>query len=210
MPRHKLINGIAVVVLGVLFPVLILAQASLGLASLARNIDRSLNQDEVVEVFKKVQPAVKTANDYALYSEMFAENVNQTIITNKQIIKVVVIEIGFAAMSLGLMFVLLGVNDGGGEGGVSWGEARIDFKTASTGALVFLVGAVMATAGGVLKNDYKTVPLPQYIALDGSSGPSAEETSTLEAFRKCKADAGDDFAACFVSLYQQINQEQLK
>jgi len=203
------IKGAAVVVLGVLFPVLILAQAFLGLASLIRNIDRSLDQDQVVEVFKRVQPAVKTANDYALYSEMFAENVNQTIVTNKQIIKVVVIEIGFAAMSLGLMFVLLGFNDGGGEGGVSWGEIRIDFKTASTGALVFLVGAAMATAGGVLKNEYKTVPLPEYLAL-GPASPSDQETQSLEMFRKCKAEQGKEFPECFVYFYQHIYKEQLK
>lgn len=208
MAKSNVISGIAVVGLGVVFPVLILAQAYLGVASLARNIDRSLSQNQVVEVFKQVQPLVKSPNDYALYSEMFAENINQIIITNKQIIKVVVIEIGFAAMSLGLMFVLLGFNDGGGEGGVSWGEVRIDFKTASTGALVFLVGAVMATAGGVLKNEYKSVPLPEYIALD-SSGPSAEEASTLEAYQTCK-EAGEHFDACFLSLYQQINEEQLK
>ncbi len=208
MAKSNVISGIAVVGLGVVFPVLILAQAYLGLASLARNIDRSLSQNEVVAVFRQVQPLVKSPNDYALYSEMFAENVNQIIITNKQIIKVVVIEIGFAAMSLGLMFVLLGFNDGGGEGGVSWGEIRIDFKTASTGALVFLVGAVMATAGGVLKNEYKSVPLPEYIALE-SSGPGAEEASSLEAYQTCK-EAGDHFAACFLSLYQQINEEQLK
>ncbi len=209
MSQSKLINGVAIVVLGVVFPVLILAQAFLGLASLARNIDRSLNQDQVVEVFKRVQPTVRTANDYALYSEMFAENINQTIITNKQIIKVVVIEIGFAAMSLGLAFVLLGFNDGGGEGGVTWAGVRIDFKTASTGALVFLVGAGMATAGGVLKNDYKSVPLPAYLALE-PSGPSAQEAASLEAFRKCKAEQGEEFPACFIYFYQQIYQEQLK
>jgi hypothetical protein len=208
LAKPNFISGIAVVVLGVVFPILILAQAYLGLASLARNIDRSLSQDQVVDVFERVQPLTKSANDYALYSAMFAENVNQTVITNKQIMKVVIIEIGFAAMSLGLMFVMLGFNDGGGEGGVGWGDVRIDFKTASTGALVFVAGALMATAGGVQKNEYKSVPVPEYIAL-GPSGPSEAEKSNFEAYRNCEA-LGDEFAACFLSLYQQLNEEQLK
>jgi hypothetical protein len=208
MAKPNITQQAAIVVLGIVFPVLILAQAYLGLASLARNIDRSMKPDQVVEIFKRVQPHVRSPNDYALYSEMFAENVNQTIITNKQIIKVVIIEIGFAAMSLGLMFVMLGFNDGGGEGGVGLGEIKIDFKTASTGALVFLVGAVMATAGGVLKNEYRSVPLPQYILTD-ASGPSEAETTSLKAYRECKS-AGDEFAACFASLYGQINMEELK
>ena len=208
MAKPNITQQAAIVVLGIVFPVLILAQAYLGLASLARSIDRSMRPDQVVETFRQVRPQVKSPNDYALYSEMFAENVNQTIITNKQIIKVVVIEIGFAAMSLGLMFVLLGFNDGGGEGGAAFGGIKVDFKTASTGALVFMVGAAMATAGGVLKNEYKSVPLPQYIVTD-AGGPSEAETTSLEAYRKCQS-AGDEFPACFASLYGQINKEQLK
>lgn len=208
MPSKDIAKSAAILILGIIFPILILAQAYLGLASLGRDIDRSMKPEKIAQVFKGVQPLVKSANDYALFSEMYAENVNQTIITNKQIIKVVVMQIGFAAMSLGLMFVLLGINDGGGEGRVGWGGVTIDFKTTSTGALVFSVGAMMATAGGVLKNEYKTIPLPQYIGT-AEAGPSEAEAESLEAYRKCQS-AGSEFPACFVSLYGQINAEQLK
>jgi hypothetical protein len=209
MAKPVLARQAAIFVLGILFPVLILAQAYVGVSSLAHNIDRSMKQEQVVDVFKRVQPLVRSPNDYALYSEMFAENVNQTIITNKQIIKVVVIEIGFAAMSLGLMFVMLGFNDGGGSAGGEGAGIKIDFKTASTGTLVFLMGAGMATAGGVLKNEYKSVPVPAYI-VTGPSGPSPAETDSLEAYRTCKSSAGAEFAACFADLYGQINKEELK
>jgi hypothetical protein len=208
LPKRDLVRTAAILILGVLFPVLILAQAWSGLASLGRDIDRSMKPEQVVEILKGVRPLVRSANDYALYSEMYAENVNQTVITNKQIIKVVVMQIGFAAMSLGLMFVLLGVNDGGGEGHFGWAGGGIDFKTSSTGALVFLVGAMMATAGGVLKNEYKSIPLPQYIEV-GAAGPSDAEAQSLEAYQKCQS-AGREFPACFASLYGQINAGRLK
>lgn len=209
MPKPDAVKATAILVLGLLFPVLILAQAYLGLSSLAGAIDRSLSTDEVVRIFQRAKPAIQTANDYALFSQMFAENINQTIITNKQIIKVVVIEIGFAAMSLGLMFVMLGVSDGGGEGRVTWGGVSVDLKTASTGALVFLVGAAMATAGGVLKNEYKSMPQPQYVVVD-AGGPTDTEVASLDAYRQCKADAGEAFPACFADLFSQINAERLK
>ena len=204
----KLVKSFAVVTLGLLVPLVIMVQAYLNLGSLSDNLSRTANPAAAMEMFTAAQKAARNGNDYALFSQVYAETANQRVLTNKQVIKVAVMQIGFAAISLGLMFVILGINDGGGDSKISFLDVKLDFRTASTGALVFVVGAAMATAGGVLRNEYTTVGAPQYVY---AGGPSQAETDSLNAYRTCKAQARPAvFGECFASLYAQVNGEQLR
>jgi hypothetical protein len=203
-----LIKSVAVIALGLVLPAVVIVQAYLTLGSLTDSLAQTASPAAAMSMFKEAQATVRNGNDYALFSQVYAETANQVVVTNKQIIKVAVMQIGFAAMSLGLMFVVLGINDGGGEGRFAFLKLNLDFKTASTGALVFAVGAAMATAGGVLKNEYRTVGVPQFA---WGGGASQVELATLEAYRTCKAQASPEFfPTCFTRLYEKVNPEQLK
>ena len=125
---------------------------------------------------------------------------------NKQIMKVTIMQIGFAVISVGMMFIVLGINDGGASGGAEVSGFKFDFKSGSTGVVVFVVGALMATAGGVLKNDYNTVPIPEFVYL--STHP--EYTKSINAYIECKKFSEDKFRDCFIGVFQNINQGVLK
>ena len=81
---------------------------------------------------------------------------------------------------------------------------KVDFKTASTGVLVFVVGATMATLGGILRNEYQTVGIPGY----GAGDPKAAES--LARFKSCREQHADELADCFAQGYYKINEEALK
>lgn len=197
----------ALIALGVVFPLLLLVQAYVGTSSLNRRLGVPSDAADVVATFKSAQPALRNANDYALYSHMFTETANEAVLTNKQVMKVVVVQIGFAVMSLGLMFVILGISDGGGVGRFGVANVTVDFRTTSTGVLVFVVGAAMAAAGGLLKNEYRSNPEPNYVF--AMSSVTDTEAKSLEAYRTCKAHP-DVFEKCFASLYEQVNKDQLQ
>lgn len=152
-------------------------------------------------MFAKARPLLRSANDFSLYSVMAAEHTNRAVVTNKQVMKVAVMQIGFAVVSLGLMFVILGINDGGGSAVVGGSGLTFDFRTGSTGALVFVIGAAMATAGGVLKNDYQTVPVPTFA---GTTGGDALYAQAQSAYAEC-SKLGDTVAQeCFFKVFSQI------
>lgn len=86
------------------------------------NIDTS---QELQHNYDALKGNLVSANDYVLYSLMFVEQSNQRTMLNKQSMKLTIIHIGLAVISVGMMFIILGINDGGGEGGVKL--SGIDF-----------------------------------------------------------------------------------
>lgn len=70
-----------------------------------------------------------------------AEHSNYGVVHDKQRMKIVVMQIGFSVASVGIVFILLAMNDGGAELSPETTGTRIDFKTASTGLAAFLIGA---------------------------------------------------------------------
>ncbi|MBO9545342.1 hypothetical protein [Caulobacter sp.] len=203
-------HSVAILVLGVVFPILVLIQAYGALSKLTPAIVGWRDGNGAEEIFAKVQPQLKSANDYALYTVMRLEATNNAVVTNKQIMKVVIMHLGFAVVSVGLMFIVLGIETkvGGGEGVIEAVGLKVDFRTASTGVLVFVVGATMVTLGGVLRNEYSTVGVPGYVT---TAGPDAKAQESLARFKFCeKNHPPEDLAACFAPSYYEINEEALK
>ncbi|MBV9510120.1 MAG: hypothetical protein JO303_07560 [Caulobacteraceae bacterium] len=206
-------RSMAVIVLGLVCPVALLLEAYLSVQSIANTIADGPKLADYVATFTKAKPTLTGPYDYAMFSQMFSESVNQTVILHKQIMKLVTVQIGFAAMCLGLMFVVLGINDGGGEAGVRSKAITWDFRTASTGALVFAIGAAMTAAGGLIPNQYTTVGLPgigaSYQA--GSAIAQSRLDKSIEDYRLCKAKASPGhFGDCFATLFFQANEAELK
>ncbi|CAB3752410.1 hypothetical protein [Paraburkholderia humisilvae] len=199
--RRKRVHIAIVVAFGALVPAFLIGLAVYGLWDLQR--DFGPGGESVVHTIAGVQKVVtdsKDVNAYALASFVFAEHSNYGVVHDKQRMKIVVMQIGFAVSSIGIMFILLGVNDGGAEVTAETAGTKIDLKTASTGLVAFLIGAGMAYGAGIIPNEYSTVGVPTY----GTGGEADDSADTaLRAFlvqvvKTCSADPEQTQGACFV------------
>jgi hypothetical protein len=194
-----------------ILPIILIAQAYASLHSLNGVLEAAARAADPRSNLADVQKLLRSSNDYLLFSQLSAERANEAVLINKQVMKSVVMQIGFAVCSVGLMFIVLGITDGGATTRVSWMTLKVDFKTASTGVLVFVIGAAMATAGGVLRNDYNTVPIPPF-APDGSVNSAAmtNYAYSLDAYRQCMKLPAADREGCFARSFAKINKEVLQ
>lgn len=205
-------RGAAIAIFGVAVPIMLLLQAYWGLSVLSEQVGATGGSATAAQLFEQARVKLHDANDYALYSVISAEQTNLSVLVNKQIMKISVMQIGFAVISLGIMFIILGFNDGGADATVESSGVKVDFKTSSTGAVVFVIGAAMAAAGGILKNDYNTVPIPGYIDR-GDGAAQMEHARTVEIFQECRNLKPANPALsqeCFFKMFEQEFGEEAK
>lgn len=206
---NKFIQYFAVAMFGILIPVYLLGNVIGNVSSLNQEISYEGNLDSTIKSFAEAQNHLETANDYALLAMLSAESANQKTMINKQVMKVTVIQIGFAVISIGLLFVVLGFNDGGAEVAANSGEIVFNFKTGSTGLAAIIIGALMATLGGVLKNAYSTVEVPKFY----TPGQCSAENGTSDCgFTQKVLTIARSFDACdrqFSALPAPLKPEQI-
>lgn len=196
----------AVLLFGIIVPMIVLAQAYIGLASLGKEIRYKHSGAEIVQTMEAAKKSLSTANDYALFSLMYTESTNLNAMLNKQVMKVSTMQIGFSVSSIGVMLIILGIKGEGAQAGAEAPGIKFDFKSGSAGVVVFLVGAAMATAGGALKNEYSTVPSPNYLHVESES--EGIHASELIAYKKCKQV--ERFETCFADLFAQLRTGELQ
>jgi hypothetical protein len=122
---------------------------------------------------------------------------NHTFI-NKQKMKTSVMFIGLAVICIGMSFIMLGVNQGGGELS-SNSELNFNLTIGSTGLAAILIGAYLVFSGGTTNNEYRPGGIPGFLyssetgASIGSQFSEAEHkmagclklaTSTINEFSK--------------------------
>ncbi|MGA4338489.1 hypothetical protein ACI2TO_22835 [Ralstonia nicotianae] len=198
----------AIIILGVVLPVTVLFQAYVGLQFLNREIAGKSTQSDASAIYEMAKNRIRDpgdGNDYALFSLIYSEQSNRNTIINKQLLKVVIMQIGFAVISLGLMFIVLGINDGGATAGAEGAGLKLDFRSGSTGVVTFVVGALMATAGGVMKNEYQTVGIPQYVQRSKDSN----NLRAVNAFKECSTLKRGVAEECFMDSFKEINKDYL-
>jgi hypothetical protein len=107
------------------------------------------------------------------------------------------------------LFIVLGIDAGGIElaGGVKE-SATINLKVASSGVAVFVLGASMAAAGGLLPNKYTTLGVPGYVAkahISSMDGRSLQELSTT-----CEKDAAtpEDIRRCVQAARSMLDAKE--
>jgi hypothetical protein len=205
MEFKKPAQQIAIVLFGIVFPIYVLFQAYQGITSLKDDVGYTTSVADLIKEFSDVGKNINGANDYALFSLMYVEHANQKTMINKQVMKAAIVHTGFAVISIGMMFIIIGINDGGIESSTGSGSLKFDFKTGSTGVGIFIIGALMATAGGVLKNDYSTSKIPMY---GGDS--NINYFTSLNAYKTCYAESAEHPEKCFASLFKQINERYLE
>lgn len=141
-----------------------------------------------------------TANDYALLALADSERANLAVTINKQVMKIVVIYMGFAVMSFGIMFIVLGFTDGPVRLDGAGAGMTLNVQFSSVGAAVFVLGAAMSAGGGLLRNEYRTVGLPQF---RDASGTPKLQGRVGEVVGQCSAIATEDGQRlCIIALLQ--------
>lgn len=197
------IHGAAIIALGVVIPLIVLFQAYIGLQNLAREVRQEENMATLVENFSSVRKQSLTSDDYLLFSLMYSEHANQKTMINKQILKVSIMQLGFAVISVGMMFIVLGIRDGGADGGGGVAGYTFNFKVGSTGVLMILLGSAMATAGAVFRNEYKVVPIPPF---SYSTASAVRQVEASDLYKECQQLPDEsDRDKCVVHFFRQIN-----
>jgi len=195
----------SIVIFGVIFPVYVLFQAYQGVAGLQNNVSYNKTLTQLVADFADAKKNIDSVNDYALFSLMYVEHGNQKTMINKQTMKAAIVHIGFAVMSIGMMLLILGINNGGIEGSAGTENLKFDFKTGSTGIAVFVIGSVMATVGGILKNEYSSSTIPMY---EGAG--NEQYAKSVNAYKSCFTSKSENPEKCFAGIFEQINRSNLK
>lgn len=174
-PFHKsiaLTRLIAIVLFGLLLPLFIALRVDVRIESAEKFVTQAASDSFIISQFEKSPEKFKTPNDYALVALADSERANLAVMLNKQVMKLVVVYMGFAVMSFAMMFIVLGFTDAPVKASGSGAGFSLDLQFGSIGAAVFVLGAAMAAGGGLLRNEFRTVGLPKFA---GSSGPSAPQ-----------------------------------
>ena len=135
MNSKALVRQVAVLLFGLVFPVFILTQAYIGLASLGKDVGYTNTHEDLIHTLSTAKKSLANGNDYALFSLLYTEHANQKTMVNKQIMKVAIMQIGFAVTSIGMMLIILGFNNGGATGAAEVSGMKFDFKSGSTGVV---------------------------------------------------------------------------
>lgn len=154
----------AVLFLGLLLPAVLLFQAH---QAMGRMSEIASDGNDIASVLKSLPAGVqqlRSQNDYAILSIAIMEASNQRTMQVKQRMKMSVMHIGFAVVSLGLMMLVLGLEAGGVDitTGQSPQSLALNLKTTSTAVTAIVLGASMAAAGALIPNPYTTVSVPSY------------------------------------------------
>ena len=168
-------------VFGLIVPIVLCIQAHASMSAMEVDAGRFdfTRLSDVLPATKAIQKP--SSLDYTFAALLLMESSSRHIMLSKQRMKMAVMQVGFAVISIGIMFIFLGIDAGGidATGTLSQGadkatmNAGFSLKVASTGLVAFLIGASMVAAGGLLKNEYISPEIPVY----AQSGPIADVRS---------------------------------
>lgn len=188
--RYKVLHFISIFIFGLVLPAFLLINAYLSLGKMQDIVSSKEDIDSVFEQTLDFHKEVNLdKNAYAYLSFIHATRSNEKTMVNKQILKLLVIQVGFSVISLGIMLLILGINDGGITASGQTEGFNFDVTVGSTGVAVFLIGAVMVTVGGVLKNSFSTVGVPTFSSSQPQSTTPAAEAPPLD---QCEQLVGKD------------------
>lgn len=160
MPRYRML---AIGIFGVAAPLVLLGLAAFLMWSIGPEVRAGLDPRAGVTAYEQLRPVLGGPEDYTLAAYLYAEAANKQVMLTKQVMKVVVIHIGFAVASVGIMLVMLGF--GRDEASTVSGETaagKVNVRLASFGALVFVAGALLAGVAGIMPNSYQGTGQPVF------------------------------------------------
>lgn len=213
-----------VLLFGIFFPIVLLVSSYIGLKNTRDTISSIETPSALIGTIESMNRINADSRDYALYSLLYLENANKTMMVNKQVLKTTVIEIGFAVMSIGIMLLVLGIGRSDGvdiTSKIKSLDLSFDVKTLSAGTAVFLAGALMSSSAGLLKNEYTLSEIPIYAAaakpvavtqIKSSQSLSALKNKiNIVGFKTCdKLKEMSSKQECFFKYYFKYNEGELK
>ncbi|MCF2845816.1 hypothetical protein NH514_00305 [Pseudoalteromonas sp. ACER1] len=159
----KVTKIFSAVIFGLIIPGILTFNVMGNLAQLEQSINSKQDLEKVASIYRTLKEEVEVQNQYALASYLFSSAINQNTLINKQIMKTVAIHIGFSVISFGVLFIILGINQGSiSASGTFANSTSIDFKSGSMGVGVILIGGVMVTTAAIHTNEYTGVSIPAY------------------------------------------------
>lgn len=192
----------ATVVFGLIVPFILIIVSIINVVTLNNNMATNSSPSEQLKYIKQLD---KDSYEYTLYSLMYVEHNSVQTFVNKQELKVTVMLIGFAVISMGIMFIILGFKEENGANGIEGNflaaNVSFDFKTGSTGVAIFIIGALMVSLGGLLSNSYKGSSIPSYYGFQKTmTGSSNILPNELDAIKRiCEISKEDNCVAVRVS-----------
>ncbi len=199
------IKNYLICLFGIILPLISILLVFIGNALLLIDLRYDVTLNDLTTNAAKFKEENPNGNDYALFSLLYIEHANQKIMVNKQTIKLSVILIGVAVISIGIMMIILNINVGGMEGHVKVNGFKFGFNTATTGVAFFIVGVLMIIIPGLIKHEYQTASVPTYRYTEIQT----QFSQSLKAYSECK-EKGDEFPYCFTNKFEQINYKELK
>lgn len=188
----KMGRVLVVALLGLVLPAVLLADAYVAIKDLDQGVAAVADLKVLEQSLPAPMRAFKSPNDYVFLSAVFLESGAQRVALNRLRMKVAVVHVGFSLMCVGLLFVLAGINPGSIELSATAPEGvGASLKTASGGAAILLVGALIAAAGGLAPSTYKSGTVPTFGG-GASSGRVSVSGEMMEQIKTCLADAEDD------------------
>jgi hypothetical protein len=200
----SLARGVAILVFACIVPAGLLFQAHKSTSGMIEVLSSQSRMSAMLQALPPSVQALKSPADYALYTTVFVEMSNQSVMLNKQYLKTATIQIGFAICSIGLLMLLLGFSASGVSASVgNSGSPVYNLKIASGGVAIFVLGAGIAAAAGILKNEYTTVSMPNYLATSSHGRTGQDATHRDELAKEIAARA----SACFKNMPEEKAKE---
>ena len=192
-----------ITVFGLIVPIVLCIQAHASMSAMEADAGRFdfTRLSDVLPATKAIQSP--SSLDYTFAALLLMESSSRHIMLSKQRMKMSVMQIGFAVISIGIMFIFLGIDAGGidASGTLSQGadkaatSAGFSLKVASTGLVAFLIGASMVAAGGLLKNEYIAPEVPVYaqsaatVPVHGGKSPDEMKQDFQKLSERCIKEA---------------------
>jgi hypothetical protein len=183
--RIQMISAFA---LGIIIPIIVISIALTRMNDVMDSLDSRMSVSEIEEQISSLQGKMNHSNDYALYTVMFLERTNESVVISKQLIRSMVVLIGLTVICIGLAFAVLGVKEGGVDLNGSVQGFAFDVKASTPGLAAIAVGAIMVTIGGVWPGQYTTNQSPSFGPMHAISIPAVLEepkVSIEEITRRC-------------------------
>lgn len=203
----KALRIIAVAVFGVALPLVIARGVDSRIDHAQKIVTEQATRSYIIDEIHRAGWKERSGNDYALLAFADSERANLAVMVNKQIMKLVVIYMGFAVMSFAMMFVVMGFTDGAVTSSGEGAGFKFNLQTGSIGATMFVLGATMSAAGGLLKNEFRTVGLPTFVN-EQAAGPNFKGRVAEFAYQCAKINTESGQAQCLIATLADVAVQQ--
>lgn len=177
------VRAIATVLLGIVMPLYLLLSAHRTVVGLDQAVTSAADLSQVASSLPDPVKRFSSGNDYSLLFSAYVEQGIQRTALNRLRMKSAIMQVGLAISCVGLLFIVFGIDGGGLEASAPLSEkVGVNIKIATSGALVFVLGALLSAGGGLMPTTHTGGAAQFWL------GPSSAYTATVAATKGGEAD----------------------